>query len=213
MERTYTDEELAHIDDGHDVDFEGKHYKAYEATQKQRKIERTVRKLKRQQTAYKAAGLEEDAHAFSEAAGLPLQRERMKVTYTDVASEQMASALKIQRDAEAPIRQAIRSGGYPLEINPEKQARHMAGMAIPGRSVITVSMEELQAIINAKAGSGKIIFTDDFTKWKNTEIIDAGKEIGYTINRNGDIIIAKSIKIHYSKSGTHGVPFSGRWKK
>ena len=41
--------------------------------------------------------------SFSEAAGgLPLQRERMKVTYTDVASEQMASALKIQRDAEAP---------------------------------------------------------------------------------------------------------------
>ena len=89
----------------------------------------------------------------------------------------------------------------------------MAGMAIPGRSVITVSMEELQAIINAKAGSGKINFTDDFKKWKNTEIIDAGKEIGYTINRNGDIIIARSIKIHYSKSGTHGVPFSGRWKK
>lgn len=227
MERTYTDEELAHIDDGHDVDFEGKHYTAYEATQKQRQIERTVRKLKREQTAYKAAGLEEDAQSvtarirrlnaeyksFSEAAGLPLQRERMKVTYTDVASEQMASALKIQRDAEAPIRQAIQSGEYPLGINPEKQARHMAGMAIPGRSVITVSMEELQAIINAKAGSGKINFTDDFKKWKNTEIIDAGREIGYTINRNGDIIIARSIKIHYSKSGTHGVPFSGRWKK
>lgn len=227
MERTYTDEELAHIDDGHDVGFEGKHYTAYEATQQQRKIERTIRKLKREQTAYKAAGLEEDVQSvtarirrlnaeyksFSEAAGLPLQRERMKVTYTDVSSEQMASALKIQRDAEAPIRQAIQSGGYPLEINPEKQARHMAGMAIPGRSVITVSMEELQAIINAKAGSGKINFTDDFKKWKNTEIINAGREIGYTINRNGDIIIARSIKIHYSKSGTHGVPFSGRWKK
>lgn len=226
-ERTYTDEQLAHIDDGHDVTYQGKHYTAYEATQQQRKIERTVRKLKREQAAYKAAGLKEDAQAvtarirrlnaeyksFSEAAGLPLQRERMKVTYTDVASEQMASALKIQRDAEAPIRQAIRSGGYPLEINPEKQARHMAGMAIPGRSVITVSMEELQAIINAKAGSGKINLTDDFKKWKNTEIIDAGKEIGYTINRNGDIMIARSIKIHYSKSGTHGVPFSGRWKK
>lgn len=227
MERTYSDEELEHIDDGHDVDFEGKHYTAYEATQKQRQIERTVRKLKREQAAYKAAGLEEDAQAvtarirrlnkeykaFSEAAGLPLQRERMKVTYTDAVSEQRASTLKIQRDVESPIRQAIRSGEYPLAINPEKQARHMAGTAIPGRSVITVSMEELQAIINAKAGSGKIIFTDDFTKWKNTEIIDAGREIGYTINRNGDIIIAKSIKIHYSKSGTHGVPFSGRWKK
>lgn len=95
MERTYTDEELAHIDDGHDVDFEDKHYTAYEATQKQRQIERTVRKLKREQAAYKAAGLEEDAQAvtarirrlnqeykaFSKAAGLPLQRERMKVEY------------------------------------------------------------------------------------------------------------------------------------
>lgn len=95
-ERTYTDEQLAHIDDGHDVDFEGKHYTAYEATQKQRQIERTVRKLKREQTAYKAAGLTEEEQAvtarirrlnkeykaFSEAAGLPMQRERMRVEYT-----------------------------------------------------------------------------------------------------------------------------------
>ena len=94
-ERTYTDEQLAHIDDGHDVDFEGKHYTAYEATQKQRQIERTVRKLKREQTAYKAAGLTEEEQAvtarilrlnkeykaFSEAAGLPMQRERMRVAY------------------------------------------------------------------------------------------------------------------------------------
>ena len=95
MERTYTDELLEHIDDGHDVDFEGRHYTAYEATQKQRQIERTIRKLKREQTAYKAAGLTDDAQAvttcvlrlnaeykaFSEAAGLPMQKERMKVVY------------------------------------------------------------------------------------------------------------------------------------
>ena len=77
------------------MDFEGKHYTAYEATQKQRQIERTVRKLKREQTAYKAAGLTEEYQAvttrirrlnaeykaFSEAADLPLQRERMRVEY------------------------------------------------------------------------------------------------------------------------------------
>ena len=94
-ERTYTNEQLAHIDDGHDVDFEGKHYTAYEATQKQRQIERTARKLKREQVAFKAAGLTEDYQAvtarirrlnkeykaFSEAAGLPMQRERMMVEY------------------------------------------------------------------------------------------------------------------------------------
>ena len=83
MERTYTDEELAHIDDGHDVDFEGKHYTAYEVPRSRGKSSGPSASWKREQTAYKAAGLEEDAQSvtarirrlnaeyksFSEAAG------------------------------------------------------------------------------------------------------------------------------------------------
>lgn len=77
------------------MEFEGKHYTSYEATQKQRQIERTVRKLKREKTAYKAAGLTEEEQAvtarirrlnaeykaFSDAANLPMQRDRMRVEY------------------------------------------------------------------------------------------------------------------------------------
>lgn len=94
-ERTYTDEQLAHIDDGLGCTFEGKTYTAYEATQEQRKVERTIRKLKREKTAYSAAGLKDEEQAgniklrrlnakykaFSKAAGLPEQRERVKVLY------------------------------------------------------------------------------------------------------------------------------------
>jgi hypothetical protein len=94
-ERTYTDEQLAQIDDGLGCTFEGKTYTAYEATQEQRKVERTIRKLKREKTAYNAAGLTDEEQAvniklrrlnakykaFSKAAGLPEQRERMKVLY------------------------------------------------------------------------------------------------------------------------------------
>jgi hypothetical protein len=94
-ERTYTDEQLSHIDDGLGCTFDGKTYTAYEATQEQRKVERTIRKLKREKAAYKAAGLHEEEQAvnirlrrlnakykaFSAAAGLPEQRERMKVLY------------------------------------------------------------------------------------------------------------------------------------
>ena len=94
-ERTYTDEQLAHIDDGLGCTFDGKTYTAYEATQEQRKVERTIRKLKREKTAYNAAGLTDEEQAvniklrrlnakykaFSKAAGLPEQRERMKVLY------------------------------------------------------------------------------------------------------------------------------------
>lgn len=93
MERTYTDKQLSHIDDGRDANFEGRHYSAYEATQKQRQIERTVRKLERRRTAFEAQGNTEEAQAaqikirrlrkeykaFSAAADLPLQTERMKV--------------------------------------------------------------------------------------------------------------------------------------
>lgn len=94
-ERTYTNEQLSHIDDGMGCEFEGTTYSAYEATQQQRKIERTIRKLKREKAAYHAAGLTEDEQAvsirlrrlnakykdFSAAAGLPEQKERMKVLY------------------------------------------------------------------------------------------------------------------------------------
>jgi len=94
-ERTYTEEQLEHIDDGLGCTFEGKTYTAYEATQEQRKVERTIRKLKREKTAYNAAGLTDEEQAvniklrrlnakykaFSKAAGLPEQRERMKVLY------------------------------------------------------------------------------------------------------------------------------------
>lgn len=94
-ERTYTDEQLAHIDDGLGCTFEGKTYTAYEATQEQRKVERTIRKLKREKASYNAAGLTDEEQAvniklrrlnakykaFSKAAGLPEQRERMKVLY------------------------------------------------------------------------------------------------------------------------------------
>lgn len=94
-ERTYTDDQLEHIDDGLGCTFDGKTYTAYEATQMQRRVEREVRKLKREKAAYKAAELHEDEQAvnirlrrlnakykaFSAAAGLPEQRERMKVLY------------------------------------------------------------------------------------------------------------------------------------
>lgn len=110
-ERTYTNEQLEHIDDDHGCTFDGKDYTAYEATQMQRRIERTVRKLKREKTVYKAAGLHEDEtavnirlrrlnakyKAFSVKAGLPEQPERMRVYFTDDATLKTANAMKTHR--------------------------------------------------------------------------------------------------------------------
>lgn len=95
MERTYSDEYLAHIDDGLGCEYEGRTYSAYEATQMQRRIERTIRKTKRQIAAYEANNQQEEATlarirlnklnaeytSFSKAAGLPRQIERLEVLY------------------------------------------------------------------------------------------------------------------------------------
>ncbi len=93
------------------IKFEGREYDDYQATQKQRQIERTARKLKRRKAAFEAAGLTEEAQAanirlrrlnqeykaFSKAAGLPEQRERMKVSYVDEASTKKAAGLLEKR--------------------------------------------------------------------------------------------------------------------
>ena len=96
MKRTYSDKDLeAMKGENHRFTYDGKEYDGYTASQEQRRIERTIRKLKREQAAYKAAGLEDDATAvtarirrlnakykeFSKATGLPEQRERMRVLY------------------------------------------------------------------------------------------------------------------------------------
>lgn len=95
MERTYTDKQLEHIDDGLGCTFDGKKYTAYDATQMQRRVERQIIKQKKLVTAYKASEQKDEYYAakaklarlnakykaFSEAAGLPMQWERMKVMY------------------------------------------------------------------------------------------------------------------------------------
>lgn len=91
-ERTYTDNQLSKIDPP-PFEYQGRTYTAYEATQQQRKIERTIRNLKREKAGYESAGMSEDAQSvsirirrlnaeyrsFSEAAGLKLQVERTKI--------------------------------------------------------------------------------------------------------------------------------------
>lgn len=95
-EPTYSQEALDTLKgENNKFTFEGKEYDGYSSTQQQRRIERTIKKLKRRKTSFEAAGLTDEAQAasirlrrlnkeykaFSKAAGLPEQRERMKVLY------------------------------------------------------------------------------------------------------------------------------------
>lgn len=90
----YTPEELEAFrrQNEEGIDFEGKHYTLYEATQRQRRLERSIRNTKRKILIDEATGdteklqwdqirlvrLREEYHRFSKAAGLPEQYARME---------------------------------------------------------------------------------------------------------------------------------------
>ena len=107
-ERLYTEKQLEKIDDPA-FEYEGKEYSTYEATQRQRLLERTQRKYKRILLAYDAAGvqstdpdyqqaalklqlLKPEYQKFSNAAGLREQPERAQVEGFSVAQSNRARA-------------------------------------------------------------------------------------------------------------------------
>ena len=241
-ERTYTDDQLAYIDDGLGCEYDGKKYTAYEATQMQRRVERQIRSQKRLKNAYKAAGLTDDAtaanirlrrlnakyKAFSKAAGLPEQPERLKVLYSDAKSEAAAQALKAQRDAEAALKNdgntailnaRITSGEISTQIRPQVQARHIEGTAEFERyraqrlakgqtpqSVMTITAQEAQKFVERYTGTGTIaIKTRKDGSLEIKEYTNVDRVIGqyYESDAFHD---TKRIMIIYSKKGVHIVP-------
>lgn len=186
-ERTYTDEELSHIDDGHDVTYDGKHYTAYEATQMQRRMENSIRKQKRRAIAFEKAGLKDDAQAasikarrmtqkykdFSKAAKLPEQRVRMEARYSDETTNLEASAIKSAREEAAKqaalqnskntaiLKERIASGEVSTTIRQQVQARHIEG---------TPHFDQYKAARLAKGQTPQSILT--VTMQEAQEIVD-----------------------------------------
>ena len=251
-ERTYTDKQLQRIDDGLGCEYDSKKYTAYEATQMQRRIERTIRKQKRLKNAYEAAGLTGDATTaniklrrlsakykeFSKAAGLPEQKERMRVLYGDEKSEAAAQALKARREAEAAqamlqnekniaiLKEKIASGEISTKIRPQVQARHIEGTAEFERykaqrlskgqtpqSVMTITMQEAQEFVDKYVCTGTVVVqTQKSGAIKIIEFTDADRVIG-RYYKNNAYHNTKRAGIYYSKKGTHVVPTSPKEDK
>lgn len=125
----------------------------------QRRIERTIRKQKRLKAAYEAAGLTDEAtaasirlrrlnekyRAFSEKAGLPEQRERMKVSYVDDASRKHAAGFLEKRaksgimEAEPPkeIPDVQKFSAYRKTSTPIDVTNQYLTSSTPGKGTIT----------------------------------------------------------------------------
>lgn len=160
MEPTYSKTELDSMksENRPKVTYEGKTYDTYQCSQMQRRLERTIRKLKRRKTAFEAAGLTEEAQAanirlrrlnqeykaFSKAAGLPEQRERMKVSYVDDASKAEAAKLLEKREKSGIIEAKmpkeipdVRKPSAPTPLRPENVTEEYQRVATPMQGAVT----------------------------------------------------------------------------
>ncbi len=124
----YTPEELEQMrqDNEKGIDYKGKHYTMYEATQRQRQIERNIRKQRRRILADEVTGdkeklqadqihyqlLEQEYRRFSKAAGLRLQHERMEMS--GFGQKQARAAEKAADDAHKNWLKSIGAENTPL---------------------------------------------------------------------------------------------------
>ncbi|OCN00753.1 hypothetical protein A7X67_08235 [Clostridium sp. W14A] len=110
-----------------------------------------------------------------------------------------------QAVADQRIRNDIKAGKYPVKINPDKQARHLHGDGyIAGRSYFTGSLSEVQTLVDKYAATGKLIKRGGALQ----EVIHTDRVIGYVFDPvEQKLYPVTDFKIHYSKTGTHAVPY------
>ncbi len=106
------------------------------------------------------------------------------------------------------ITQAVKNGDITLTLNPEKQNPHIYGSesydASQNKSYFTVSLEELQEILDEKYGTGQVIVKKN---GQIIEYIDTEKISGHLVSESGESLgDVRHLKIHYSKKRTHIVP-------
>lgn len=182
-ERTYTDEELKNIDPP-PFTYQGRKYSAYEATQKQRQIERTLRQVKRRMKAFKAAGdqeaytaeaakyqaLNEEYTKFSKAADLPQQKERSFIR---------EFGPKDAREAEKALEEAAAAAAKASKASPTTPAA-------PEKHKPVADNDVLQEYIDkATPGAGQISCDNGYDLKSHKKEIDTANWIHKTFG--GDI--------------------------
>jgi hypothetical protein len=159
----YTEEELAQFkqDNAKGIDYEGRHYSMYEATQQQRKLERTMRKQKNRILVDEATGdkeklqvdqirlrqISEEYNRFSKAAGLRTQPHRAQVAGFGVKQAGAAQTTAKQHKAFPTIEK---------EIYAEKQTPEKTMLQTPPQDAILTEDDE-QFLYQYKSAEGYLI--------------------------------------------------------
>lgn len=96
------------------------------------------------------------------------------------------------------------------KVHEGKQGKHILhhNNYVVGKSYITITVDEVQELINRYAGTGELLFNKE--RWVKKELVKVDKIIGVAVTGKKENK-TDCFKIHYSKNGVHIVPYY--WKK
>ena len=132
--------------------------------------------------------------------------EEAETMYTEGTTDEKVKAYL----RDKPYRDYMQSDPILRTINPEHYARHdkNSGGYIDGRSYLTISQDEAQALVDQYAGKGYLPENPKYTSGLPKETVVTDHIIGVSVNpETGEETPTNAFKIHYSKSGVHIVPF------
>lgn len=124
---------------------------------------------------------------------------------------------KLQEKAKNQMKEMIESGKIKIEINCEKQNRHMLGhhlynenkkrailnnKKLPSYTILSIDL--LNELLREKMSTGNLILSDELFDMK--EIINFNQIIG-KVHIDNVYIETRKGKVHYSKTGAHIVPY------
>lgn len=163
----YTPEELTKFrqDNEKGIDYNGKHYTMYEATQRQRRLENSIRKQKRRILVADAAGdkeslqqnqvkyqvLNQEYKRFSKAAGLRLQHESMEMP--GFGSKQAREAEKTAESYEKNL-QFIKNDATIKEESGLPKKLQEADTVIP--HTVAVNLPKIQGVVPKGAATVEV---------------------------------------------------------
>ncbi len=151
----------------------------------------------------------------------PVWREKLEKEMQEIEEEKKKEE---QENARKQMNEMLENGTITLNINPEKQNRHTLGHTLyedyktkniakdkPIPSYFDVPFEELNRLYEQNKDN-MIYLTKNNGDWSKKAYIDFNKEIGAVI-QDDKVIKTSLAKIHFSKTGTHLVPYVRKERK
>ncbi|SEN91833.1 Phage minor capsid protein 2 [Peptostreptococcus russellii] len=183
---------------------------AYKETQKQRRLERAIRRQKRVVAGTTdLTNFNNEKRKLEELENRLLNGDASKTRVKDVDIKKTKDDLmqKAIDDRIEETRRYIKSDKCIKKIHDGKQGKHIVGHNNYGGKSYLADGVDPQKLVDKYQGTGDLKITNPTKNWIKKEFVFGKDIMGFVVDEvSGKVTPTRYFSIHYSKKGTHIVP-------